>query len=84
MQESGDASATLARHSNSRFSQLLRRCIEGGLHPGEGGRCLHPGEKGVEFAGDISDRRFGLATDMALPDGSTLTLYEPKHPTALR
>ena len=41
-------------------------------------------EKGVEFTTDISDRRFGLATDMALPDGSTLTLYEPKHPTALR
>src|SRR5258708_26035284 len=50
MQESGEAPAPLARHSNSRFSQLLRGCIEGGLPPGEGGRRLHRGEKGVEFA----------------------------------
>src|ERR1017187_867320 len=49
MQEIGDRSATLARHSNSGFSHLLWGCIEGGLHPGAGGRCLHPGDKGIEF-----------------------------------
>ena len=41
-------------------------------------------EKGVEFASDISDRRFGLAADIALPDGSNLTVYQPQHPTAMR
>src|ERR1039457_2586301 len=49
MQEIGDRSATLARHSNRGFSHLLWGCIEGGLHPGAGGRCLHPGDKGIEF-----------------------------------
>jgi hypothetical protein len=49
MQEIGAALATLTRDRNRRFSHLLRGCIEGGLHPGAGGRCLHPGEKSIEF-----------------------------------
>jgi len=41
-------------------------------------------EKGVELGGDVSDRRFGRAVDITLPDGSTMTMYEPHHATALR
>jgi catechol 2,3-dioxygenase-like lactoylglutathione lyase family enzyme len=39
--------------------------------------------KGVEFARDVSDQRFGLLTAIRLPGGGELGLYEPRHPTPL-
>ncbi len=39
--------------------------------------------KGVEFIGPITDERWGLLTHLRLPDGETLGLYEPRHPTAI-
>jgi hypothetical protein len=49
MAEIGDGSATLARYCYRRASQLLGGCIEGGLHAGARGRCLHSGEERIEF-----------------------------------
>jgi predicted enzyme related to lactoylglutathione lyase len=40
--------------------------------------------KGVEFVLPITDRGFGRAAAIKLPDGGTLTLYEPRHPTAVQ
>lgn len=37
-------------------------------------------EKGVELAVPVADRGWGLVTQIQLPDGSRLGLYEPKHP----
>ena len=39
--------------------------------------------KGVAFVGPIQDQGFGLVTSIQLPDGATLGLYQPKHPTAI-
>jgi catechol 2,3-dioxygenase-like lactoylglutathione lyase family enzyme len=39
--------------------------------------------KGVEFAGQISDEGFGLATAIRLPGGGELGLYQPRHPSPL-
>jgi catechol 2,3-dioxygenase-like lactoylglutathione lyase family enzyme len=39
--------------------------------------------KGVEFAREISDQVWGRITTLKLPGGSELTLYEPRHPTAI-
>ena len=39
-------------------------------------------ERGVEFTGPASDRRWGLVTCIRLPGGGELGLYEPRHPTA--
>jgi catechol 2,3-dioxygenase-like lactoylglutathione lyase family enzyme len=39
--------------------------------------------KGVRFAEPVSDQGWGLVTRIALPDGSGLGLYQPKHPTAI-
>lgn len=38
--------------------------------------------KGVEFSRPIAEERWGLVTAIALPGGSDLGLYEPKHPIA--
>ena len=38
--------------------------------------------KGVEFSRPIAEERWGLVTVIALPGGSDLGLYEPKHPIA--
>jgi catechol 2,3-dioxygenase-like lactoylglutathione lyase family enzyme len=38
--------------------------------------------KGVEF-GPIEDQRFGLVTRMKIPGDAELSLYQPKHPTAI-
>ena len=40
--------------------------------------------KGVKFAEPISKQRWGLLTRFKLPDGETLGLYEPAHPTAIK
>ncbi len=37
--------------------------------------------KGVEFTGPIADRGWGLVTGLKLPDGETMGLYQPRHPT---
>jgi len=40
--------------------------------------------KGVEFTAPITDQGWGLLTQLKLPDGETLGLYQPKHPMAIR
>jgi catechol 2,3-dioxygenase-like lactoylglutathione lyase family enzyme len=40
--------------------------------------------KGVEFSTPISDQEWGLVTQLKLPDGERLGLYQPKHPMAIR
>jgi catechol 2,3-dioxygenase-like lactoylglutathione lyase family enzyme len=39
--------------------------------------------KGVGFAREVSDERWGLVTAIRLPGGGELGLYEPRHATAL-
>src|SRR5580704_12981944 len=39
--------------------------------------------KGVEFTGPITDQGWGLLTQLKLPDGEALGLYQPKHPMAI-
>ena len=38
--------------------------------------------RGVEFAKDVSEARWGRITAIRLPGGGELGLYEPRHPTA--
>ena len=37
--------------------------------------------KGVLFTSDVTDQGWGLVTSFRLPDGSPMTLYQPKHPS---
>jgi catechol 2,3-dioxygenase-like lactoylglutathione lyase family enzyme len=37
--------------------------------------------KGGELSGQISDEGFGLVTQVRLPGGGELALYEPRHPS---
>jgi predicted enzyme related to lactoylglutathione lyase len=39
--------------------------------------------KGVEVARDASDQGWGLLAAIRLPDGTELSLYEPRHPSPL-
>jgi predicted enzyme related to lactoylglutathione lyase len=39
--------------------------------------------KGIEFAGEPEDVGYGIAVTMLLPGGAEVTLYEPRHPTAI-
>ena len=39
--------------------------------------------KGVAVRGEPEDRRFGIAVDIDLPGGLSVTVYEPRHPTAI-
>src|SRR5438046_1739285 len=39
--------------------------------------------KGVQFTSDVTDARFGLLTSFKIPGGGEVSLYEPKHPTAI-
>ena len=39
--------------------------------------------KGGELSGPISDEGFGLVTQIRLPGGGELALYEPRHPSPL-
>lgn len=41
------------------------------------------GAKGVTFRHGPREEGFGLITEIELPDGSSLGLYEPRHPTAI-
>jgi len=39
--------------------------------------------KGVEFAGEASERDWGTVIAMKVPGGGTISLYEPRHPRPL-
>jgi hypothetical protein len=39
--------------------------------------------KGVEFPGGTSEQSWGVTTTMVLPGGLEMTLYEPRHTTAI-
>jgi catechol 2,3-dioxygenase-like lactoylglutathione lyase family enzyme len=39
--------------------------------------------KGVEFTTPVSDRGWGLLTELKVPGAGTLGLYEPRHPSPL-
>jgi predicted enzyme related to lactoylglutathione lyase len=41
-------------------------------------------ERGVEFTMPVADRGWGLLTQIKLPDGESLGLYEPRHATAVK
>jgi hypothetical protein len=41
-------------------------------------------KRGVEFTMPIADRGWGLLTQIKLPDGEPLGLYEPRHETAVK
>jgi predicted enzyme related to lactoylglutathione lyase len=38
--------------------------------------------KGAEFAGEVTDRGFGLTTMLKIPGAGEMVLYQPKHPAA--
>jgi predicted enzyme related to lactoylglutathione lyase len=38
--------------------------------------------KGASFAGDVTDAGFGLLTELVLPSGARIGLYEPRHQIA--
>lgn len=40
-------------------------------------------DKGVKFTRPISEQSWGLVTSIQIPGGAELSLYQPKHPTAL-
>ena len=40
-------------------------------------------DKGVNFDGEITERGFGRAATIVLPDGARLAMYQPRHPTAI-
>jgi hypothetical protein len=39
--------------------------------------------KGITFAGEPTDMRFGTGVTMVLPGDVEVMLYEPRHPTAI-
>jgi hypothetical protein len=39
--------------------------------------------KGVQLATPIADQRWGLLMRLRLPSGDEISLYQPKHPTAI-
>ena len=68
-----------------------------GIHPAEvGSHQLHLmcdnlqstiaelERKGVKIARPVEDRGYGRVTAIALPDGTELGLYEPRHPLAVK
>ena len=40
-------------------------------------------DRGVQFKGDVEDRRFGMGVTMVLPGDVEVLLYQPHHPTAV-
>ncbi len=41
------------------------------------------GAKGVAFEGEPSDQGYGIVVKMILPGGVAMSLYEPRHETAI-
>jgi predicted enzyme related to lactoylglutathione lyase len=39
--------------------------------------------KGVKFTRPVTDAGWGMITSLALPDGTELAMYEPRHPSPL-
>lgn len=39
--------------------------------------------KGVEFTGPVSDQGWGLLATLNIPGGGELSIYQPRHPTAI-
>jgi predicted enzyme related to lactoylglutathione lyase len=39
--------------------------------------------RGVEFTGGITDAGWGLLTAMKIPGGGELSIYQPRHPSAI-
>lgn len=39
-------------------------------------------DRGVEFVGEPTDQGWGILTEIRLPSGATLGLYQPRHATA--
>lgn len=39
--------------------------------------------KGVEFTGPVSDQEWGSLATIRIPGGAELSIYEPRHPTAI-
>jgi hypothetical protein len=39
--------------------------------------------KGVEFTGDVTEAGFGLLASFKIPGGGQLSIYQPRHPTAI-
>ena len=39
--------------------------------------------KGASFAGEVQDAGFGLLTQLVLPSGARIGLYQPRHPLAV-
>jgi len=69
-----------------------------GIHPGEPGEKKHElylmcddinstvadlKAKGVEFTSPITDTGWGLLTSFKVPGSTDLSIYQPKHPTAV-
>lgn len=65
------------------------------VHPGEGGHELflmcddihatlaELSGKGVQVARDVTEERWGLVAAVRLPDGTELSVYEPRHPSPM-
>lgn len=65
------------------------------VHPGEPGHELllmcddiqatltELAGKGVEVAQDVTEQRWGLLAAVRLPDGTELSVYEPRHPSPM-
>jgi predicted enzyme related to lactoylglutathione lyase len=66
------------------------------VHPGEAGHELflmcddihatlaELTAKGVAVAQDVTEQRWGLLAAVRLPDGTELSVYQPRHPSPMR
>jgi hypothetical protein len=41
-------------------------------------------KRGVEFAGEVADKGWGLVTMMRVPGADDIALYQPKHASPLK
>jgi hypothetical protein len=39
--------------------------------------------KGVDVASEVTEERWGLLAAIRLPDGTELSVYEPRHPSPI-
>lgn len=65
------------------------------VHPGDGGHQLflmcddihatlaELTAKGVHVASEVTEQRWGLLAVIRLPDGTDLSVYEPRHPSPM-